>query len=291
MKLSNKRYKRSLSHIITDSAKKSSVTNEKKCSIQTSSSATVVSASSTKSSFTVLPSLRRSMKKKLQKNSTRTSSSSSSSSLSLSLKRLPSKKLQKESTAHTTSSSVLCEIEEDVPNEAEDTVDTLLENKPNEMKAEDEETTPTLETAAPVVQPTLFDHITNVTDSMIDLVESLSTEAEETKEPEDAKVEDNAFTNAEEDGSHNTAAKNDTPTAVENKPSTPVPSPVPSPVSEEEEEEEEEDIIPDIEAAHTNEEPSFEAVLQNETIAIGIHKQLIPEESPNTWSNVSYTSK
>ena len=69
-------------------------------------------------------------------------------------------------------------------------MDTLLENKPSEMKAEDEETTPTLETSAPVVQPTLFDHITNVTDSMIDLVESLSTEAEETKEPEDAKVEE-----------------------------------------------------------------------------------------------------
>ena len=89
-------------------------------------------------------------------------------------------------------------------------MDTLLESKPSEMKAEDEETTPTLETSAPFVQPTLFDHITNVTDSMIDLVESLSTEAEETKEPEDAKVEDNAFTNAEEDGPH-TAAKNDTP--------------------------------------------------------------------------------
>ena len=100
-------------------------------------------------------------------------------------------------------------------------MDTLLESKPSEMKAEDEETTPTLETSAPFVQPTLFDHITNVTDSMIDLVESLSTEAEETKEPEDAKVEDNAFTNAEEDGPH-TAAKNVTPTAVENKPSTPV---------------------------------------------------------------------
>lgn len=116
---------------------------------------------------------------------------------------------------------------------------------------------------------------------MIDLVESLSTEAEETREPEDAKVEDNAFTNAEEDGPH-TAAKNETPTAVENKP-TPVPSPVPSPS--------EEDIIPDIEAAHTNEEPCIETVLQNETIAIGIHKQSIPisslEESPNTWSNVS----
>ena len=191
MKLSNKRYKRSLSHIITDSAKKSSITNEKKCSIQASSSATVVSASSTKSSFTVLPSLRRSMKKKLQKqkSSTRTSSSSQSS-LSLSLQRHRSKKLQKESTAHTTSSSALCEIEEDVPYEAEDTIDTLLESKPSEMKAEDEETTPTLETSAPFVQPTLFDHITNVTDSMIDLVESLSTEAEETKEPEDAKVEE-----------------------------------------------------------------------------------------------------
>ena len=69
-------------------------------------------------------------------------------------------------------------------------MDTLLESKPSEMKAEDEETTPTLETSAPFVQPTLFDHITNVTDSMIDLVESLSTEAEETKEPEDAKVEE-----------------------------------------------------------------------------------------------------
>ena len=137
-------------------------------------------------------------------------------------------------------------------------MDTLLENKPSEMKAEDEETTPPLETSAPVVQPTLFDHITNVTDSMIDLVESLSTEAEETKEPEDAKVEDDAFTNAEEDGPHTTAAKNDTPTAVENKPSTPVPTPV----SEEEEEEEEEDIFPDIEAAHTNEEPCIETVLQ-----------------------------
>ena len=49
-------------------------------------------------------------------------------------------------------------------------MDTLLESKPSEMKAEDEETTPTLETSAPFVQPTLFDHITNVTDSMIDLL-------------------------------------------------------------------------------------------------------------------------
>lgn len=35
-------------------------------------------------------------------------------------------------------------------------MDTLLESKPSEMKAEVEETTPTLETSAPFVQPTFL---------------------------------------------------------------------------------------------------------------------------------------
>lgn len=141
---------------------------------------------------------------------------------------------------------------------------------------------PEEDVSAPDVQPTtLNDHITAAADAVVDIVESLSTEAEETKEPDDAKVEDDdAFTNveSEEEGSH-TAIKNDKPIAVENKPTTHVSTPVL----------EEEDIFPNIEAAHTNEEPPVEAVLRDETIAIGIHKQSIPvsslEESPNTWSN------
>ena len=238
-------------------AKKSSITNEKKYSNQTDAVA-VVSALSIKSSFTVLSSLRRSKNKKmkkLQKSSTLRTLSSLSSPLSLSLNSRRSKRLQKKSAAHTTSSS-----------------NKSFENKPCEMKPEED-------VSAPDVQPTtLFDHIT-----VVDIVESLSTEAEETKEPdEDAKVEDDdAFTNVEEEEGPHTAAKNDKPIAVENKPTTHVSMPVL----------EEEYTFPDIEAAHTNEEPPVEAVLRGETIAIGIHKQSIPvsslEESPNTWSNVS----
>lgn len=130
----------------------------------------------------------------------------------------------------------------------------------------DDEPTPVSEQP----NPTLFDHITNVTDAMIDIVESLSTEAEETKEPEDAKVE--------EDGSH-TAVKSDTPIVVENKP-----TPKPTPVLDEEEE----DIIPDIEAAHTNEEPCIEAVLlNNDSIALGIHQHSTPSLEEGVVADVS----